>query len=105
TAAFSASTLANLKHRTTCPYPSVGPASTKIPMRRSELVDSRMGSFNKLLPRFQDRTNFIFDDIANENPESVFLGCEQLWQSALHCRSKFHSRDPLIRYFGPAQVF
>src|SRR5262245_46363748 len=99
----AASARARRTQRTAWPNPSAGPASTTKPIS-ALLVDVPTCPRDHLLPRFQNRRDFVFHDIAHRNPVSPFLGADQLRQGAFqHCR-EFLSGNFCTLRFDPAKI-
>src|SRR2546428_4388894 len=109
-AACRAKALASLKQRTACPCPSVGPASTMIPIRDPQfeirnLCQLSTRPLDYLMPRFENRGDFVFENVTDGNPHSVLLGRNQLEQGMLERLRRFLPRNVGVRYVRPSKVF
>src|SRR5438132_7970266 len=97
----SSSAAARRRQRTACPYPSVAPASTMMPI----LVSVLTGPLDEPLPGFQNRNNFVFKNVADGNPVAIFLSRDQLCERALEHGRSFLAGNFCIRGFCPSKIF
>src|SRR6266571_3837951 len=56
------------------------------------------------MPRFENRGDFVFENVADGNPYSVLLGRNQLDQGMLERLRKFLPRNVCVRYVRPSKV-